>query len=62
MGESLTQRHRVPEEALRGVNGFSGGGSQLLLVDSTPGIRDDQLRASSRGKTKVPSVTRIHWA
>jgi len=49
MGESLTQRRRVLEEALRGVKSFSGG--RTLRGDGTPGIKGCKSRASSRGKT-----------
>jgi len=60
MGESLTERRRVSEEALRGVKLFSGG--RIRKDDSTPGIRGCKFCASSRGKTESPSVIRIYWA
>jgi len=39
MGESLIERRRVPEEALRGVKGFSKGRTPLWRGDGTLGIR-----------------------
>jgi len=66
MGESLTKRRRVLEEALRGVKSFSGGGTlsadRQASGDSTPGIRGCKFCASSRGNTEPPSVIRIYWA
>ena len=44
MGESLTQRRRVEEEALRGVNSCRGGrsarGLRAHVRDGTPRGRD----------------------
>eukprot|EP01024_Parvocaulis_polyphysoides_P033854 TRINITY_DN2_c0_g1_i5.p2 TRINITY_DN2_c0_g1~~TRINITY_DN2_c0_g1_i5.p2 ORF type:complete len:175 (-),score=6.46 TRINITY_DN2_c0_g1_i5:698-1222(-) len=58
MGESLTEQYRVEDEGLWTVNSFSWGRSS----DGTQGIRNGQLRASSRGNTKVPKVFRNYWA
>ena len=60
MGETLTERRRVKEEAHRGVNFFSKG--RIRKDDSTLGIRGDKFCASSSGKTESPSVIRIYWA
>ena len=60
MGETLTERRRVREEALWGVNRFSEG--RIRKDDGTSGIRGCKFCASSRGKTESPSVIRIYWA
>ena len=60
MGESLTERRRVSEEALRGVKLFSR--ERIRKDDGTLGIRGDKFCASSSGKTESPSVIRIYWA
>jgi len=62
MGETLNQRRRVFEEALRGVKNFSGGRICRKADDGTPGIRGGKLCASSSGNTEPPSVIRIYWA
>eukprot|EP01024_Parvocaulis_polyphysoides_P033850 TRINITY_DN2_c0_g1_i1.p2 TRINITY_DN2_c0_g1~~TRINITY_DN2_c0_g1_i1.p2 ORF type:complete len:175 (-),score=6.06 TRINITY_DN2_c0_g1_i1:698-1222(-) len=58
MGESLTEQYRVEDEGLWIVNSFSQG----RRSDGTQGKMNGQLRASSRGNTKVQSATRINWA
>ena len=39
MGESLMERRRVSEEALRGVKLFSEGTSPIYRIERTSGIR-----------------------
>ena len=36
MGESLTQRRRVEDDAVRGVNSFSGGRNQTVPQQQAP--------------------------
>jgi len=60
MGETLTERRRVKEEAPRGVNFFYRG--RTRKGDGTLGIRGCKFCASSRGNTESPSVIRIYWA
>ena len=60
MGETLTERRRVKEEAPRGVNFFYRG--KTRKGDCTLRIRGCKFCASSRGNTESPSVIRIYWA